>query len=439
MGRRGKMTSILGKSASAHTDLQTGTELQLQLLQAAVDQSFNAVLITNAEMDHGGPVMTYCNAAFCNMTGYSQQELLGRSPRMLQGPETDAQVIQRLRQSLKEGSFFQGSTVNYRKDGTPYHVSWNVSAVRGVDGQITHFISVQQDITRQVAVEKERDLMAHALNAANAPVLITDSSAHIVFVNRAFERQTGYAAAEVLGQTPAMWRSGTHTAQFYAELREALVRGDNFSRTFINRRKSGEIYHAFQSISALCDAEQRITHYVSISKDISDLVQREKQLRKQAWHDDLTGLLNRSGARGELKNCQASARQHGTPFSVILGDIDRFKQVNDQLGHDAGDLVLVQVAQTLRASVRVTDHVVRWGGEEFVIILPATDLSSAQELAERLRSVIASQDFPSVGSVTMSFGVGTWSHGESATELLRRADKALYRAKNQGRNRVELA
>lgn len=431
------MALTLTNCSSMRTDLHTCTELQL--LQTAVDQSFNAVVITNADIRNGGPVITYCNAAFCNMTGYPEEELLGRSPRMLQGSETDIHVIQRLRKCLVDGSFFQGNTVNYRKDGTPYHLSWNISAVRGVNGQITHFLSVQQDITRQVAIEKERDLMAQALNAANAPVLITDRRGQMVFVNRAFERQTGYAASEALGRTPAMLRSGAHTPQFYAELREALVRGENFSRTFINRRKSGEIYHAAQSISALRDAEQRITHYVSISKDISDLVQREQELREQAYHDDLTGLLNRGAGRYELNNCQTSAQNHGTPFSVILCDIDLFKQVNDQFGHDVGDRVLVQVANALRTSVRVTDQVVRWGGEEFLIILPSSGLLPAKELAERLRSVIANQDFSRVGPVTMSFGVGALATGESAAELLRRTDMALYMAKSQGRNQVELA
>lgn len=149
--------------------------------------------------------------------------------------------------------------------------------------------------------------MAQALNAANAPVFITDRRGLMVFVNRAFERQTGYVASEALGNTPAVLSAGVHTPQFYAELREALVRGENFSRAFLNRRKDGEVFHAVQSISALRDAKHRITHYVSISKDISDLVQREQELREQAYYDDLTGLLNRSAGRYELNNSHTSA------------------------------------------------------------------------------------------------------------------------------------
>lgn len=410
-----------------------------QLLEAAVAQSFNAVVITNAEMQGGGPVITYCNPAFCSMTGYSREELLGLSPRVLQGPDTDAKVIERLRQCLIDGRFFQGSAVNYRKGGTPYHVSWNISAVRDEGDEITHFVSVQQDVTHQVMAERERDLMAQALNIANAPVLITDRSGRMVFVNRAFEHQTGYAASEVLGHTPAILRSGVHTPQFYAELRDALVQGENFSRTFVNRRKDGGLYHAAQSISALRDPTHRITHYVSISKDISDLVQREQELREQAYRDGLTGLLNRSAGKYELDGCQTSAERHGASYAVIMCDIDLFKQVNDQHGHEVGDHVLQQVAQALRLSVRATDHVVRWGGEEFLLILPGAGLASAQQLAERIRSAIATQVFPGVGSVTMSSGVGAWNLGETPVDLLRRVDMALYAAKGRGRNLVALA
>ncbi|PIG09476.1 sensor domain-containing diguanylate cyclase [Comamonas sp. 26] len=410
-----------------------------QLLQAAVDQAFNAVVITNADLSGSGPVIIYCNAAFSAMTGYSHEELLGRSPRILQGPETDAEVISRLRQCLMDGSFFQGFAVNYRKDGAPYYVSWNISAVRDADGHITHYVSVQQDVTQQVESDKQRDLMAHALNATNAPVMITDQTEHLVFVNRAFERQTGYRAAEVLGRTPRMLRSGSHTPEFYSELREKLQRGDSFSRTFINKRKDGEIYHAEHSISALRDARQHITHHVSFSKDISNLVQREQELRVQAYRDELTGLLNRSAGRYELESCQSLAERNSTPYGLILCDIDLFKQVNDQFGHAVGDQVLVQVARLLRRSVRSTEHIVRWGGEEFLIIVPSSREQSLRNLAERIRKTIAGHEHAQVGSVTLSLGVGCWQQGETPADLLQRTDMALYQAKNAGRNRIALA
>ena len=408
------------------------------LLEAAVAQSFNAVLITDANLADGGPRIEYCNPAFCDMTGYTQAELLGQSPRVLQGPDTDPVVLQRLRQCLLEGRYFQGATVNYRKDGTPYHVEWNISPVRDEAGQVCRFVSVQQNITARVRAEQERDLLAKALNAAHAPILITDLEARIIFVNRAFEQLTGYGADEVMGRNPELLKSGTHDLSFYEGLRAALSRGENFRATFTNRRKSGELYHAEQSIAPLRDEHGRISHYVSISKDISNIVQRERALRELANRDKLTGLLNRRAGEVELKLCQASAVDAGEPYAVILGDVDNFKQINDTHGHPVGDRVLMGVAGTLAERVRATDAVVRWGGEEFLIVLPGAKAEAARELAERIRATVAGNVDPDAGQVTISFGVGAWRDGETELDLLRRVDRALYDAKAQGRNQVVL-
>ncbi len=408
------------------------------LLEAAVAQSFNAVLITDANLADGGPRIEYCNPAFCDMTGYTQAELLGQSPRVLQGPDTDPVVLQRLRQCLLEGRYFQGATVNYRKDGTPYHVEWNISPVRDEAGHVCRFVSVQQNITARVRAEQERDLLAKALNAAHAPILITDLEARIIFVNRAFEQLTGYGADEVMGRTPELLKSGTHDLSFYEGLRAALSRGENFRATFTNRRKSGELYHAEQSIAPLRDEHGRISHYVSISKDISNIVQRERALRELANRDKLTGLLNRRAGEVELKLCQVSVVDAGEPYAVILGDVDIFKQVNDTHGHPVGDRVLMGVAGTLADRVRATDAVVRWGGEEFLIVLPGAKAEAARELAERIRATVASNVDPDAGQVTISFGVGAWREGETEFDLLRRVDRALYDAKAQGRNQVVL-
>lgn len=225
------------------------------LLEIAMAQSFCAVMITDARLDGEGPVIEYCNAAMCEMTGYTEAELLGHSPRMLQGPLTDQLVLQRLHESLEQGLPLQGSVVNYRKDGSTYHVEWNISPVRDDKGVIRHFVAVQRDISERVQAEQERALLARALNAANDGILITDRDSTIVFVNQAFEALTGYSAAELLGQPTEMLRSGLHEPEFYAQLQEALSLGHNFRATFINRHKSGGVYYAEQKH---CSSARRV-------------------------------------------------------------------------------------------------------------------------------------------------------------------------------------
>lgn len=410
-----------------------------QLLQTAVEQAFNAVLITDAGLRDGGPCITYCNPAFCRMTGYAATELLGRSPRLLQGPQTDPQVLQRLRECLRNGTFFQGSTVNYRKDGSSYLVEWNISPVRDAQGQVQAYVSVQQDITARVRAEQRQALLARALNATQDAVVIADEQAHILFVNQAFEDLTGYRSDEVQGRTPKFLQSGEHTPTFYAQLREALERGESYQTTFANRRKDGSIYHAAQTITPLRDEAGAIQHYVSVTKDVTELVTRTQELREQAHHDALTGLLNRRAGELQLQRCQRAAQVECQGYALILADIDAFKSINDRFGHEEGDRVLQRCASLLSRKVRSGDALIRWGGEEFLIVLPGCKLAAAQELAERIRRTMASEQDAVVGTITLSLGVAAWQPGECSSTLLRRTDQALYRAKTSGRNQVAVA
>lgn len=409
------------------------------LLQAAVDQSFNAVVITSADHSGSGPCITYCNRAFAAMTGYSAEELLGQSPRILQGPLTDPKVIQHLPQCLQNGEFFQGSTFNYRKDGSAYLVEWNISPVRDASGQIQAYVSVQQDITARVRAEQRQALLAKALDATHDAVLIADHQAHILFVNHAFEQQTGYSSAEVLGRTPQFLQSGQHTPAFYNQLRAALQQGSSYRNTFTNRHKNGSLYYAAQTISPIKDEHGAISHYVSVSKDVTALVTHTRELRQQAYHDALTGLLNRRAGETQLQLCSQNAQMRQSHYALILCDIDNFKQVNDRFGHETGDHVLQRCASLLSASVRSGDTVVRWGGEEFLIILPDCPPSAALDLAERIRSTVASHDDPVIGGFTISLGVATSETIEDHTALLRKADSALYACKRNGRNQALIA
>ncbi|MDH1290593.1 diguanylate cyclase [Comamonas terrigena] len=419
--------------------MHTFPAFKSDLLQVALEQSFNAVMITNAERGGGGPVIVYCNAALCAMTGYSEAELLGQSPRMLQGPATDRAVLDRLRHCLEQGLFFEGAAINYRKNGEAYHLEWNISPVRDGAGEIRYFVSVQRDVSERVQADQERNLLAQALNASNDAILITDDTWTIVYANQACEALTGYARSELLGQSPMLLRSGMHEPGFYEALQACLLRGEGFRGTFINRHKNGSLYYAEQSIAALHNSAGKISHYVGVSKDITPQVQRETVLREQASRDKLTGLLNRHAGEYELQHCQMHALASGQGFGLILGDLDHFKRINDSWGHRTGDLVLKSVAAMLLQSVRSTDYVVRWGGEEFLVILPDVTLEMAQELAERIRSSVQGYSVPNAGHCSISLGVGVWQLGEAEESLLQRIDAALYASKERGRNRVTLA
>ncbi|MDR5899572.1 diguanylate cyclase [Halomonas vilamensis] len=404
-----------------------------RLIALASEQAYNAVLITDADFDGGGPFIVHCNPAFCQMTGYTREALIGRPPKILQGPDTDMEVIASLKQALTQRTFWEGSTINYRNDGQAYVVNWNVSPVFNENNELTNFVSVQQDITSHVKAEKERETLIKALNQANDPVVITDEKEHIVFVNAAFEKLTGYHKEEVLGQTPAILNSGEQDAAFYRNLWQSLEKNQPFQARFINRRKDGSRYYVEQSIAPVQDEHGRCTHYISTSWQVDDIVEREKVLYAMASEDKLTGLLNRRAGDEALATAYRRWRDEHCPLSIIICDIDHFKHVNDTYGHLAGDRVIQHIAKALKEQVRPGDPVIRWGGEEFMVVIHAPQVT-AVNLAERLRNAVSVLEDDEVGRVTLSLGVAEVMPGESVEQLLGRADGALYRAKSNGRN-----
>ncbi len=405
----------------------------------AFTQATNAVLITDADLAGGGPFIVHANPAFCRMSGYRLEELVGKSPRILQGPRTDRKMLAELRKHLHQGLPFSASTVNYTADGRAYTVEWSIAPVRDADGTVRHFVSVQNDITARIAGEQERRLLLQALHASMDPILITDRDTRVVFVNEAFRRLAGYAADEILGQSARMLYPSHGDPMFYRNLRTSLREGKAFRATFTYRRKDGSPFYVEQSISPVLDGAGRITHYISTGKDVSERVERERHLLEIASRDALTGLYNRLAGTRMLEALVVDAQAAGKPFSVILADLDHFKRINDSRGHQAGDDALVAVGGILQAGIRGDDLAIRWGGEEFLVLVPGCGIAQALELAGRLRAGVAAAAIPMAGPVTVSLGVAQLAARETASALLQRADEAMYRAKSGGRNRVEAA
>jgi len=406
------------------------------LLRSALEQSFNSVLITDAQPGPMGPRIVYANPAFCEMTGYSAAELLGQTPRILQGELTSPEVLQSLRECLQADRFFRGSTINYRKDGRPYTVEWNISPVKDEAGVTTHYVSVQQDIGEVTEARATNQLLAQALDATQDAVMIANAQGEIEFVNHGFELITGYSRVEALGQNPAMLKSGEHTETFYGRLWAAIQSGQTFRAVFINRHKQGHLIHCEETVSPIRDAGGAVTHFVSVIRDQTARAHTEQTLREQATRDPLTDLLNRRAGEWQLERAFLAAREGQKPFCLIMADVDHFKAINDTWGHPAGDQVLQLVAAVLRTGVRATDSVVRWGGEEFLLVLPYCEQAAALLQAERLRERVADAEQGEVGRVTVSMGVAELQRGETLANLMERVDQALYQAKHAGRNQV---
>jgi len=425
-------------NSNAYQSLAMPVEAKALLFQVALDQSYNSVVITDANTTDEGPRIIYANPSFEKMTGYTLCELIGRSPKILQGPLTDQRVIEEMRLCIQTGRFFEGSTINYNKNGSPYNVEWSISPIKDKSGVIQHFISVQKNITALIAVQQERSLLAKALNDSPDCVMITDIQNKIIFVNTGFEQLTGYGQDEVLGKVPSfLWCNTSEIAPDSSD--SQLSSNLHFKSHAPNLRKDGALFYVDQSVAKIQDDAGKVTHYVSFSKDSTDRLKQELELKDLASRDALTGLLNRRSGELLLKQYDDMKQPPNNMLCLIMLDIDKFKKINDTFGHVIGDQVLKSSSQLLKSEARVTDSVIRWGGEEFLIVVSNSTLKATLKFAERIRNSFELKGDSTVGIVTASFGVAQMLPGESTASLLNRADKALYKAKLEGRNCVKCA
>ncbi len=266
-------------------------------------------------------------------------------------------------------------------------------------------------------------------------VIVTDRAGRILYVNAACERVTGYGRDELVGGSPAAFKSGAHEADFYRGLWQTLLAGGQFKAVFHNRRKNGELYYEEKIIRPLAQG------FVSFGRDVTERSRELEQLAHAATHDSLTNLPNRSLFLDRLGLALRQAARRGEEFTVAILDIDRFRETNNRYGHLAGDAVLQAVAARASGCVRETDTVARIGGDEFALILSGAGEATARALLE---AIIAANAAPvsfegRALPVSVSVGACVYPRGASTElELRERADLRMYEAKRAGGNRCVL-
>lgn len=264
----------------------------------------------------------------------------------------------------------------------------------------------------------------------------------IVYVNPAFTRLTGFSAKEAIGKTPRMLQGPETSKLTTHEIRASLDRQEPVHVAIKDYTKDGRDYWLDMSIMPLRNKAGEVTHFVAIERDVSLQKELEAKLQNMAERDALTGLYNRRKFFEDLKKAWQAFLETGECFSLISIDIDHFKDVNDQYGHNAGDTVLSELARVFQQSCRATDIVARIGGEEFAILLPGIQAQDAFVIAERIRQNVDDTEIKLDTQTlhrTISLGVSQVVHvDQSTTEMVKRADSALYNSKDQGRNRTSL-
>jgi diguanylate cyclase (GGDEF)-like protein/PAS domain S-box-containing protein len=432
----------------------------VELYRAFFDATSDAIVLT----DENGQIVL-ANAACTS--------LLGWAPAQLQGMSVDSLVPRRFHQHAHHREQYtldpkarpMGSSILVALHAEGHEIPVDIALTPLVVAGRRLVVSTIRDLRGRMHDGETLRVQATALRSAANGIVITDRSGTITWANSAACSLTGYTADELVGQHTRILKSGQHDQAFYAALWARITHGETWSGTMVNRRKDGSLYHEEQTIAPVVDEEGLVTHFIAIKLDVTEqrlaqlalartheelkervreIEELSRRLHEQAIRDPLTGLYNRRYLDETLARDEALASRSNKPLAIVLLDIDHFKQVNDTWGHAAGDYVLQQLGEVLRANVRASDILCRIGGEEFMVVMPGATLDIGARRAEEWRRAFEIQSLaPDDGlsfTCTVSIGVAAGAGTTEATAAtIRRADAALYVAKRDGRNRVARA
>lgn len=385
-----------------------------------------------------------CNQAFADMVGLSKNEILGCSLEKMP-LFCDENQLKEFRLAISKADYVKNVSLNLGSaNGHTIYVLLS-TAVIWIDNE-KYILSVIKNVTEFKLLENKlrESEERHRLIADNASDVIwtMDLNGRFTYLSPSVEKLRGYTVEEVMKQSKeellcpdslALMEKGLEDAIYYVQnnLPFKVFRGDMEQPC-----KDGSTVWTDLTVSGIYDKDGQFLGMLGVSRDITDRKKMEEEITRLTEVDRLTGLYNRYKLDAVLKSEIERSRRSDSVFSIILLDIDDFKKVNDVHGHNIGDSVLQEFSEIIKSSIRKIDTAGRWGGEEFMIILPESDSDGGMVLAEKLRAKINEHKFDAVTHMSASFGVASFEREISGIELVARADDAMYRAKRTGKNRV---
>lgn len=441
--------SLLERTISSTVE-QTRTYLTLQKalqendrLAAAIANIATGVVITAPNLP-GNPIISV-NPAFLAITGYSESDMIGKNCRFLQGVDTDAASVAAIREAIATRQAITCTLLNYRKDGTPFWNELTISPVFDTHGKLIHFIGLQTDVTErkhhEAALQESEERYALAVQGANDGIWDWNLKTNQVYFSARWKAMLGYGDMDI-DQTLDEWFDRIHPddLDWFKSRISAHLEGltSHFEYEHRMRHSSGQYQWVLTRGLAVPDSNGQTSRMAGSQTDITARKLAEEQRLHDALYDALTGLANRTLLLERLRYAVQLTRYHASyRFAVLFLDVDRFKMVNDSLGHRAGDCLLVEIAQRLVTCSHAEDTVARLGGDEFVVLINnITNPTIVTEYADRIQQILQ-QPFYIDGHeifTTVSIGITFSEIGyEWSDDLLRDADTAMYWAKAQGK------
>ncbi len=372
--------------------------------------------------------------------GYTKEDM-GRDLRSWENkvhPDDLADANAEYERAAKEKRLYD---VQYRFRHRNGHYLWfndRGSMHLDADGKPTYVIGVMKNITDRKTAEEEMHTLSTAVQQSSDWILITDKSGRIEYVNDAVEKVTGFAREEILGSTPRILKSGRHDKDFYKKMWDTILSGQTYTAILTDRKKNGELFEVYHTITPIKDSKGDITHFVSTSKDITALKQMEEKINFLAYYDDLTGLPNKTLFTDRLKQALARIEHYEKCAGVLFIDIDRFHLINDTLGAYLGDALLKEVGKRLLEVVREGDTVSRFGSDEYAVAL--NDVAKVEDIIyviEKLRKTLSEPIKTDGEEVLLTFSIGISIYPDdtnNVTTLIQNADMACLQAKQRGGN-----
>ncbi len=378
----------------------------------------------------------FVNQAFEITFGLDQSDVIGK---------TDTQIFSEPMAGLFEKLHFDVLHKKSRVEteerlliGDQHHwFAFICYPINDEQGSVRAVCSQAINITERRELDEQKKLTAKFFDSANEGILITDVNQNIVKVNHAFSKVTGYEPSDVIGLTPKILGSGKQDAKFYSAMWNDLNKQGWWQGELWNRHKDGSLYLEWLTINTIRDEQGELTNYIAIFSDITLIKASQKRLEYLVSHDELTDLPNRNELKGRMAQAYARAKRHGSNFALMYLDLDNFKNVNDNLGHEAGDILLQQAAERLSLCVRGEDTVARIGGDEFNVLLEDVSETQLANTAQRILEKISKPYLVKEQQVFVSASIGIAVYPKDANDLetlTKNADSAMYQAKEKGKD-----
>jgi diguanylate cyclase (GGDEF)-like protein/PAS domain S-box-containing protein len=407
----------------ADNELRSSEKRFQSLIQSAQD----TIMIT--EVDTG--IILDANQRAEELTGLPIHKIIGLHHAELYPPERKDRYMGLFKKRVKENRPTQDQMYILRSNGQEVPVEITSSVVE-MQGKLI-ILDIYRDISERKRAEQQLRKLSTAVEQSPASVIITGPNGIIEYVNDRFLESTGYRRDEVYGENVNLLKSGKTNKEQYVSLWSTIREGKKWRGEFLNKKKNGDLFWEYTSISPIINDEGTITHYLAVKQDLTDKKEEEKRLMHQANYDSLTNLPNRTLAFDRINQAIYRAKREHMCVGVMFIDLDRFKIVNDTLGHDMGDKLLIEAADRLQECVRESDTVARFGGDEFLIVMPSLEsLSNSAILARRTLQAFMAPFIIDQRQIFIGLSIGITGYpmdGNNAQILLRNSDTAMYQAK----------